>query len=90
MKWMGKSMGFVSIGRVSLFFTPAYLAGLFFLYTYNQGMFQTQIYKYVPVTLALIALIKVLKSFRERKNVLMSWLLVWMNHLWIALALSFN
>lgn len=90
MKWLGKKMILVGVNRVWLLFTPAYLAGLYFLYTYNQGTIQTDVYKYVPVVLSLIGLIMVLKSFTERKNVQMAWLLVLMNHLWIALAVSFN
>ena len=32
----------------------------------------------------------VLKSFAERKDVMLSWMLVVMNHFWVALAISFN
>jgi NADH:ubiquinone oxidoreductase subunit 5 (subunit L)/multisubunit Na+/H+ antiporter MnhA subunit len=90
MKWMGKHLSFVSMNRVLIFFTPAYLIGLFFLYQYNQGATQSDLYHYIPVALSLIGLVMVLKSFTERKNVQMSWLLVLTNHLWIALAVSFN
>ncbi|MBD1814910.1 hypothetical protein NDA07_09045 [Microcoleus vaginatus DQ-U2] len=90
MKWLGKHMSFVSMNRVLLFFTPAYLIGLFFLYQYTSGAIGAGVTQYIPVVLALIGLVMVLKSFTERKNVQMSWLLVLTNHLWIALAVSFN
>jgi NADH-quinone oxidoreductase subunit L len=44
----------------------------------------------LPVFLAIIALIQVIKAFTERKNVMLSWALVAFNHFWIALAISFN
>jgi hypothetical protein len=83
-------MSFVSMNRVLLFFTPAYITGWFFLYQYNVGTIGAGISHYLPVVLSLIGLVMVLKSFTERKNVQMAWLLVLTNHLWIALAVSFN
>ncbi|MDO1446026.1 proton-conducting transporter membrane subunit [Rhodocytophaga aerolata] len=90
LKWLGKQMKIVSVNKILIVFTPAYLIGLFFLYIYTRGTLATNVYQYVPLVLALIGLVMVLKSFTERKNVQMAWLLVLMNHLWIALAVSFN
>jgi NADH:ubiquinone oxidoreductase subunit 2 (subunit N) len=49
-----------------------------------------QPHEYLPGAFALIGLLMILKSFSERKSPLMSWLLLIMNHFWIALAISFN
>ncbi|MFN3380417.1 MAG: proton-conducting transporter membrane subunit, partial [Runella zeae] len=45
---------------------------------------------YLPIFFSLLGLLMVLKSFTERHNTPMSWLLVIMNHFWIALSISFN
>jgi NADH-quinone oxidoreductase subunit L len=49
-----------------------------------------EIQEYLPFIFSFIGLAMVLRSFTERKNVLLSWMLVIMNHFWTALAISFN
>lgn len=44
----------------------------------------------LPVVFAGIGLIMVLKSFSERRNVKLAWILVLLNHCMIAIAISFN
>ncbi len=39
---------------------------------------------------AFVGLIMVIKAFTERRNVIMSWFMVMMNHFWIALAIGIN
>jgi NADH:ubiquinone oxidoreductase subunit 2 (subunit N) len=64
------------------------LVGLFF--TYNKDLVTDNIEHYLPIVFSLIGLICVLKAFTERQHARVSWLLVIMNHFWIALAISFN
>jgi NADH:ubiquinone oxidoreductase subunit 5 (subunit L)/multisubunit Na+/H+ antiporter MnhA subunit len=45
---------------------------------------------YLPVLLAGIGLSLVLKSFAERKKLRHSWLLIFMSHFWISLAIGYN
>ena len=45
---------------------------------------------YLPGFYAFVGLLMVIKAFTERRNVLMSWFMVMMNHFWIALAISIN
>jgi NADH-quinone oxidoreductase subunit L len=45
---------------------------------------------YLPIILASIGLILVLKSFTERGSVAKSWTMIIASHFWIALAISFN
>lgn len=49
-----------------------------------------QIHQYLPTLFGAIGLVLVLKSFIERKDVMLSWLLIILNHFWIMLAISFN
>jgi len=88
LKWVGKKVDFLTVGWVFVFFVPAYLIGLFCVY--NKGLIPVSIHEKLPFVFALIALMMVLKAFAERKNVLLSWVLVVMNHFWIVLAISFN
>jgi NADH:ubiquinone oxidoreductase subunit 2 (subunit N) len=53
-------------------------------------MIPEYIHHYLPVFFSFIGLIMVLKSFTERKKSRMSWVLVMLNHFWMALAISFN
>jgi NADH:ubiquinone oxidoreductase subunit 5 (subunit L)/multisubunit Na+/H+ antiporter MnhA subunit len=87
-KFLGQKLIFITVNRVIAFFIPMYLLGL--LFTYNPNDIPATLRPYLPVTISLIGLVMVFKAFSERKNVKLSWILVIMNHLWVALAISFN
>lgn len=88
LKWAGKKLDFLNMNRVLLFFIPAYVAG-WICWIYEK-MIPEYIHHYLPVFFSFIGLIMVLKSFTERKKSRMSWVLVMLNHFWMALAISFN
>ena len=84
----GKLLDFLNIKRLLIFFIPAYLIGLFALYT--KPTMPSEVHEYLPTLFSLIGLITVLKAFSERKNIVLSWIMIIMNHFWMALAISFN
>ncbi|HNV29273.1 MAG TPA: proton-conducting transporter membrane subunit [Cyclobacteriaceae bacterium] len=88
LKLAGRKLDFLSLNRVIYVLIPIYLIGLWSVY--NRELIPDQIEKYLPYVFSLIALITVLKAFTERKIARVSWLLVVMNHFWVALAISFN
>jgi NADH-quinone oxidoreductase subunit L len=88
LKMTGRALDFLTLKRVIIFFVPAYLIGLFTLF--NEQSIPVQIYQYLPLLFSFIGLVMVLKSFTERMYVRMSWMLVVMNHFWVALAITFN
>ena len=88
LKNIGRKLDFLTVNRLLLLFIPAYLLGLIFLFINGNG--SEHPHEYLPGAFALIGLLMILKSFSERKSPLMSWLLLIMNHFWIALAISFN
>ncbi len=88
LKVIGKSLRFLTVNQVLIFFVPAYLIGLFTYY--KEDSIPDNIHHYLPILFSLIGFIMVVKSFSERKNVMMAWILIIMNHFWIALAISFN
>lgn len=88
LKWTGRKLNFLVMNRVMFFLIPAYLIGLYSVY--NKAMISENVIQVLPIAFSLIGLIFVLKSFTERIHARMSWLLVIMNHFWVALAVAFN
>ncbi len=88
MKWVGRRLDFMTLSRTIIFFIPAFGAGLLSLYYEDQ--IPVSYHEYLSILYAAIGLIMVLKSFTERKQARMSWLLIILTHFWIALAILFN
>jgi NADH-quinone oxidoreductase subunit L len=88
LKWAGNKLSFIGLNNVLVFFIPAYSIGLFSLY--NVDLVPSSVRQNLPILFSLIGLIMVLKSFTERKAARLSWILIIMNHFWVALAISFN
>ncbi len=61
------------------------------VYLLETGIYEKSEYKtYLPITFALIGLAFVLRAFTIRKHPFGAWILLILNHFWIALAVSFN
>jgi NADH:ubiquinone oxidoreductase subunit 5 (subunit L)/multisubunit Na+/H+ antiporter MnhA subunit len=88
LKWLGNKLNFLTIDGLIVFFIPAYIIGMFSFM--NKDFISPEIVSRLPILFSLIALTMVLKAFTERKISRLSWLLIIMNHLWVALAISFN
>ncbi len=88
LKVMGRSLNFVNAKNILFYFIPAYIIGLICLY--YESLIPEQIHHFLPTLFSFIGFVMVLKSYTERKNVHMAWILIIMNHFWIALAISFN
>lgn len=88
LKWAGKKLDFLTVKKSVLLFIPLYIAGLYF--AYNKHTIPLFILSYLPFICCSIGLLMVLKSFSERKNVELSWILIIMNHFWVALGIAFN
>lgn len=85
---IGHKLDFLSYSQLIKIFVPTFILGLGVLF--YQDSILPEIHNVLPTVFAFIGLIMVLKSFSERRNVLMSWTLIIMNHFWITLAISFN
>jgi NADH-quinone oxidoreductase subunit L len=88
LKVMGRAMNFVNARNVLYYFIPAYLIGILCLFI--EDKIPSAIHRQIPTVLSFIGFIMVLKSYTERKNVILSWTLIIMNHFWIVLAVSYN
>jgi NADH-quinone oxidoreductase subunit L len=88
LKIIGKSLDFLNIKRIYFFFIPIYVMGLI---TYKFKLqLPYQLTNVLPELFAFIGLVFVFKSFSERKSPFLAWILIVLNHFWIALAIVFN
>lgn len=88
LKRLGQKLDFLTYRNVFYIVVPAYIFSVVLFITGNKIL--PQIQNYFPYLFSFIALLMVLKSFSERKYPRLAWILVVFNHLWIALAVSFN
>jgi NADH-quinone oxidoreductase subunit L len=87
-KWFGAKLKFLSMKNVLLFFIPIYVIGIVLMY--DVVFIPQWLHSVLPCVFAAFGLAMVMRSFIERKNPYLSFLLVALNHFWIALAISFN
>jgi len=85
---IGRKLDFLTHNRLLFLFIPTFLIGL--LAYFNEEQLPAGSPTFLPILFSIIGLLMVLKSYSERKSPKMSWLLLIMNHFWIALAISFN
>jgi NADH-quinone oxidoreductase subunit L len=88
LKWAGRKLEFITYKSISYFFIPLYVLCMYF--AYHKYLLPNEVKAYLPIVLSTIGLFMILKSFSERKKVVLSWICVIMNHFWVALAISFN
>lgn len=87
-KKTGKKLTFLTVKNVIVFFIPISLLGMYAIY--NETITPSGLHHILPIVFSFLGLLLVLKSFTERKSVILSWVLIILNHLFIALAVSFN
>jgi NADH:ubiquinone oxidoreductase subunit 5 (subunit L)/multisubunit Na+/H+ antiporter MnhA subunit len=87
-KAIGRKMGFLTTEKVLLFFIPVYVLGAISL-NYEDSI-PPAVHQGLPIFFSMIGLLMVLKAFTERIHARMSWVMIMMNHFWVALAISFN
>lgn len=88
MKKIGSLLNFLTPKNVLLIILPFYFIGII-LYQFRFDLNES-ILQYLPELFAFIGLLLVMKAFSERKYPRLAWILVLLNHFWVALAVSFN
>lgn len=88
LKAVGEKLDFLTLKSLYFLFIPIYAFGIF-AYQFQKDI-PEQLRGYFPVTFAFIGMIMVFKSFSERKSPFVAWMLIVMNHFWIALSVFFN
>jgi NADH-quinone oxidoreductase subunit L len=88
LKWFGKKIAFINLNVLAFAVLPVYLITMWVFFRYSHVM--PDMHLFAPSVIAGIALLLVMRSFIERKSILLSWILVIMNHFWVVLAVSVN
>jgi NADH-quinone oxidoreductase subunit L len=88
LKRIGSLLDFLNLKSLYFLFIPLYVLGI--LSYQFQDAIPYQIRGYFPAVFAFIGMIMVFKSFSERKSPFVAWVLIIMNHFWIALSIFFN
>lgn len=87
-KKIGSSLDFLSSKNVFIIILPFYAIGVI-TYQFRLNVNSTLI-GIIPELFAFIGMLLVMKAFSERTHPRLSWILVFLNHFWVALAVSFN
>lgn len=88
LKTLGKSLDFLNLKRLILVFIPTFLLGIL-LFEFKASI-PLRFLNILPELFAFIGLLFVFKAFSERKSPFVAWVLIVLNHFWIALAIVFN
>ena len=88
LKWVGNRLGFITVQRVFTFILPL-LALAVLLFAFEDSL-PRSLHHVLPALFAGMGLLLVLKAFTKRVHARVSFLLVMLNHAWIAIAVSFN
>jgi NADH:ubiquinone oxidoreductase subunit 5 (subunit L)/multisubunit Na+/H+ antiporter MnhA subunit len=88
LKWIGSRLNFLTLYGAVWFFVVTYTIGM--LCFFYRDSLPASVLDKLPIVFSLLGLVMILKSFTERRWARKSWLLIIMNHLWVALAISFN
>jgi NADH-quinone oxidoreductase subunit L len=87
-KTIGRQLKFLNFTTLSAIFVPLFLGACFL--RSREDLVPAALHPYLPAAFAFVGLLFVFRSYTERKNAALAWTLVIMNHMWIALAVSFN
>lgn len=87
-KLVGRKMKFLSFKAALVLFIIILIGAIAALQ--NEAAIPVEVHRFLPELIGLFGLLLVAKSFAERQSVMVSWTLVLMNNVMIALAISFN
>jgi NADH:ubiquinone oxidoreductase subunit 5 (subunit L)/multisubunit Na+/H+ antiporter MnhA subunit len=88
LKSLGHRLDFLSYRSLLFYFIPSYALGVYLLFI--GYALPPRLHVLLPVVFAFFALLMVLKSFTERKSIMLAWTLLCMNHFWMVLAIAEN
>lgn len=88
LKRIGRNLDFLNMRNVFIYILPIYVFGwVMYYYGIKTGVVSIS---GLPHFFAVLGLIMVLKAFSERKDPILAWTLLFLNHLFISLALTYN
>lgn len=87
-KKLGGYLNMLTINNILYSFIPFYLVSLYI--RLNNTLIPDEIIAFFPFGFAFFGLLMVLRAFSERHQPRFAWILLFLNHFWVALAISFN
>ncbi len=88
MKWVGRNIPIKN--KTLLIVTSAFFLAMIILVGFARNDISDNVAHVISIVIGLIGLVAVFASFTERQSALRSWVLVCSNHLWVAMAVTFN
>ena len=88
MKWVGRNIPIKN--KTLLTVTSAFFLAIIVLVAFARNNISENVAHVISIVIGLIGLVAVFASFTERQSALRSWVLVCSNHLWVAMAVTFN
>ncbi|MFM7618688.1 MAG: proton-conducting transporter membrane subunit, partial [Bacteroidota bacterium] len=88
MKWVGRNIPIKN--KTLLIVTSAFFLAVIVLVAFARNNISENVAHVISIAIGLIGLVAVFASFTERQSALRSWILVCSNHLWVAMAVTFN
>lgn len=87
-KRLGGYLNKLNLNNILYSFIPFYVASIYI--RINNTFIPKEIIALFPFGFAFFGLLMVLRAFSERKHPRFAWILLFLNHFWVALAISFN
>lgn len=84
----GRSLNFLHINNILYFFIPLYIGSLYI--RFNEQLIPEEILNLFPFVFSFLALLMIMRAFAERYQPILAWVLIFLNHFWTSLAISFN
>lgn len=88
MKKIGNLLEFINPLGVAVFFFPGFAIGLYFVY--HKQEVPEFIIRFLPVIIAILGLLLILRAFTERKSAYTAWFLIVLNQLLLSLSIGYN
>jgi len=88
LKKIGHQLSFVTPLGIAVLFLPVYAVGLYFVYHKQDVPYA--LLRFLPIVMAVLGLLTILKAFVERKEASKAWLLIVLNQLFTSLSIGFN
>ncbi|MFM2194510.1 MAG: hypothetical protein RL092_110 [Bacteroidota bacterium] len=88
MKWVGRHIPIKN--KTLLTVTSAFFLAIIVLVAFARNNISENVAHVFSIVIGFIGLVAVFASFTERQSALRSWILVCSNHLWVAMAVTFN
>ncbi len=86
-RW-GSALSFLHINNILFSFIPFYIGSLYI--RFHEDLIPREIIDLFPFGFSFVGFLMVLRAFAERHQPRLAWLLIFLNHFWVALAISFN